>query len=136
MQEYTFKIQIPKDDKTLTMGKGIIDLGQHASLDSEPKNLTVPIKFAAGSRGLGNGELLITVNSEMMKGFSAEDGMTVMSGLSGLSSPFDNQYDQDLSGENGVCLRLCLVCFMKAEKIKNHIPLFKIVHTMKYEVCC
>lgn len=82
------------------MGKGIIDLGSHASLDAEPKDLIVPIKFAAGSKSLGSGELLVTVQSEMMKGFSAEDGMTVMSGLSGLSSPFDNQYDQDLSGEN------------------------------------
>lgn len=98
-QEYTFKVLVPRNDKNLTLGKGVIDLGQHASVETEAKDLIIPIKFSAGSRELGNGELQLIVSNTLMKGFSSEDGMTVMSGLSGLSSQFDNDSEQDLSGK-------------------------------------
>ncbi|GMH35754.1 hypothetical protein BSKO_03622 [Bryopsis sp. KO-2023] len=102
-KEYSFKIQVPQGEAVITVGKGVIDLGRHATYEAqEPKKVVVPVQYAAGTKPLGKGELHISVSSHMMKGLTADDGMTVMSGLSALSSPFDGHIDQDLSGFDSI----------------------------------
>jgi hypothetical protein len=97
-QEYSFKVQVPgKGGKeTLTVGKAELDMARYVSFENAAQNALVPITFKVGTTTTGYLKLVIT--SQMLKGEVGEDGMTEVSGMTGLTSVVHEVPEQDLSG--------------------------------------
>lgn len=113
-QEYSFKVQVPgKGGKeTLTVGKAELDMARYVSFENAAQNALVPITFKVGTTTTGYLKLVIT--SQMLKGEVGEDGMTEVSGMTGLTSVVHEVPDQDLSGGGRSCMhcssRRCTCC--------------------------
>jgi hypothetical protein len=96
LQEYKFQVQVPaKDDATklITVGKADLDLSFFVLSLGQPQSKLVPIMFKVGAASTGYLKLLIT--AEAVAGDVDEDGMTEVSGMTGVAHMNE---EQDLSG--------------------------------------
>lgn len=106
LQEYKFQVQVPvKGDETklITVGKADLDLSFFVLSLGQPQSKLVPIMFKVGAASTGYLKLLIT--AEAVAGDIDEDGMTEVSGMTGVAHMNE---EQDLSGAyrpgDGRCL--------------------------------
>jgi len=98
-KEYSLKVEVPtKGDasKMVTFGKAVVDIVQFVSFNSPPEPTSIPMPFKVGSSQKGT--LKFLVRATMLKGYVADDGMTEVSGMTGLSSLSAQEMEQDLSG--------------------------------------
>jgi hypothetical protein len=96
LQEYKFQVQVPtKDDATklITVGKADLDLSFFVLTLGQPQSKLMPIMFKVGAASTGYLKLLIT--AEPVAGDVDEDGMTEVSGMTGVAHMTE---EQDLSG--------------------------------------
>ncbi|WIA29047.1 hypothetical protein OEZ86_011560 [Tetradesmus obliquus] len=97
-REYKFQVQVPvKGDETklITVGKADLDLSFFVLSLGQPQSKLVPIMFKVGAASTGYLKLLIT--AEAVAGDIDEDGMTEVSGMTGVAHMNE---EQDLSGFN------------------------------------
>jgi len=99
-KEYSLKVEVPsKGDtsKMMTLGKSVVNMVRYINFSASAEDVTVPIKFKVASGGTGY--LKLVIHASMLKGYVPDDGMTEVSGLTGLSSMSGEVInDQDLSG--------------------------------------
>jgi hypothetical protein len=96
LQEYKFQVQVPaKGDETklITVGKADLDLSFFVLSLGQPQSKLVPIMFKVGAASTGYLKLVIT--AEAAAGDIDEDGMTEVSGMTGV---VHTNEEQDLSG--------------------------------------
>jgi hypothetical protein len=93
-------VQVPQgssDDNLVTIGKATLDLAKYVEETGSTQNAVVPITYKVGSSSSsGNIKLVITTT---LLGDMSEDGMTEVSGMTGLTSEGGTGADQDLDGE-------------------------------------
>ena len=99
LQEYSFKVQVANkggDEKMITVGKADIDLARFVCIEGTPQNKMIPIIFKVGQTTTGY--LKVVIVTEMVKGGVDEDGMTEVSGITGITTSMEGFNEQDLSG--------------------------------------
>lgn len=104
-QEYKFQVQVPaKGDeaKLMTVGKADIDLSFFVLALGQPQNKLIPIMFKVGTASTGYLKVIIT--AELVTGDLDDDGLTEISGMTGLNHLTE---EQDLSGEQLRCHEQC-----------------------------
>ncbi len=98
LQEYNFKVQVPGkggDDKMITVGKADVDLSKFVVFEGKAQPKMIPIMFKVGATTTGY--LKVVVTTELLQAGVDDDGMTEVSGMTGLTSTMD-MVEQDLSG--------------------------------------
>lgn len=98
-QEYEFKVQVPgknESDALATIGKATQDMTKFCTDQTTTQNVTIPITFKVGGTTTGYLKLVITT---VFLGDANDDGLTEVSGLTGLTSDHGSVREQDLEGE-------------------------------------
>jgi len=91
-------VQVPgkEDNKLLTVGRAELDMSQYVLSEGTPQAKMIPILFKVGMASTGY--LKISITAEVVEGGpDSEDGMTEVSGLTGMTANLGD--DQDLSGK-------------------------------------
>ncbi|KAL6755265.1 N-terminal C2 in EEIG1 and EHBP1 proteins-domain-containing protein [Haematococcus lacustris] len=94
-KEYTVKVQVPQGSGNETVGKATIDLAQFVGDANNTQTDTIPITFSAGGTSTGYVKVVITATH---MGDMSEDGLTEVSGMTGLTSDGPHHAEQDLEG--------------------------------------
>jgi hypothetical protein len=98
-QEYTIKVQSTgsKDgaEEFTDVGKVTIDLAKFVGDATNTQSENLPVQFKVG--GGSNGMIRIVVTTTHL-GEMSEDGMTEVSGMTGMTSEGGGYPDQDLEG--------------------------------------
>ncbi|KXZ54203.1 hypothetical protein GPECTOR_5g297 [Gonium pectorale] len=96
-KEYEFKVQVPgksSSDALVTIGKASMDIAKYCSDQNTSQNAMLPISFKVG--GTTTGYLKMVITSVFLG--DNEDGMTEVSGITGLTSDHGSVREQDLEG--------------------------------------
>lgn len=96
-KEYEFKIQAQgksATDAPITIGKAPLDLAKYCTDQTSSQNAMLPITFKVG--GTTTGYLKMTITSVYIA--DADDGVTEVSGMTGLTSEQGIRAEQDLDG--------------------------------------
>lgn len=86
VQDYTIKVQVPQGvtgDNIMTIGKANVNLARYVGEETNTQTDVIPIAFKVGHSSTGY--VKVTITSTHL-GEVAEDGMTEVSGLTGLTS--------------------------------------------------
>ncbi|GFR47585.1 hypothetical protein Agub_g9317 [Astrephomene gubernaculifera] len=97
-KEYEFKIQVPgksSSDAPVTIGKATLDMAKYCSDETTTQNAMLPITFKVGGTTTGYLKMVITT---VFLGDANEDGLTEVSGMTGLTSDHGSMREQDLDG--------------------------------------
>jgi len=97
-KEYVVKVQVPQGvagDNIITIGKANINLARYVGDESNTQKDVLPIAIKVGHSTTGYIKFTITATH---LGESGDDGMTEVSGLTGLTSEGGDLPDQDLDG--------------------------------------
>ena len=98
-QEYEFKIQAQgksATDAPITIGKAPLDIAKYCTDQTSSQNAMLPITFKVG--GTTTGYLKMTITSVYIADADG-DGLTEVSGMTGLTSEQGIRAEQDLDGE-------------------------------------
>jgi hypothetical protein len=99
VQEYSFKVQVPAKgamDKMITIGKADVDMARYVTLENTPQNAMFPISLKVGQGSTGYLKVIITTH--LLKKAIADDAMTDVSGMTGITTTIEGMSDQDLAG--------------------------------------
>mmetsp|Transcript_3202 Transcript_3202/g.5285 ORF Transcript_3202/g.5285 Transcript_3202/m.5285 type:complete len:482 (-) Transcript_3202:154-1599(-) len=94
-KEYEFKVQVPgKGSEFLTIGKAKLDMAVYISEEtvSHDDNIRIPYRIGGNSSGI----LQFKVHSAFLA--EADDGLTTVSGVTGITSEGTTVREQDLEG--------------------------------------
>ncbi|GLC41964.1 hypothetical protein PLESTM_001271200 [Pleodorina starrii] len=97
-KEYEFKVQVPgksSSDSPVTVGKATLDMAKYCKEETTTQPAMVPITFKIGTSTTGYLKLSITT---VFLGDSNDDGLTEVSGMTGLTSDHGSVREQDLEG--------------------------------------
>ncbi|PNH00859.1 hypothetical protein TSOC_013292, partial [Tetrabaena socialis] len=100
VKEYEFKIQVPgktSSDATITIGKANLDMAKYCSDQNTSQNVMLPLTFKVGAATTGYLKMVV---STVFLGDANEDGLTEVSGITGLTSDHGSVREQDLDGFN------------------------------------
>lgn len=99
LQDYEFKVQVPGregSDAMATIGKATLNMAKFCGDETQTQQQTLPISFKASGSST-TGYLKMTITSVFL-GDATEDGMTEVSGMTGMTSEHGSAREQDLDG--------------------------------------
>lgn len=106
LQEYKFQVQVPGkgDEKLLTVGRADLDFSLYVLAEGTAQSKMIPVLFKVGAASTGY--LRVTITAEEV-GLGSDDGMTEVSGMTGLTTNMGEE--QDLSGAAGCRCNISVV---------------------------
>lgn len=96
-----------EDNKLLTVGRADLDMSLYVLSEGTAQSKMLPILFKVGMASTGYLKISITAE-EVASGTDSDDGMTEVSGMTGMTANLGE--DQDLSGKGcmQVAASLCM----------------------------